>query len=158
MSAPGVEVDPACGCRVGLGEVCPRCSLVGTVDRTPSVPTATVLRPTPGSVAAELTALRAEHRRETLALHDALNRACAPLGGSPVERIEALAPDHLRASLCDALGVAADMDDADLITLVEALTVCRTSPHLPHILALLDMRAKGDEALTHLVALLRGAL
>ena len=86
-----------------------------------------------------------------------------------MERIEALAPDALRASLRDALGVAADLDDADLITLVERMAdevrarcgeieARKPSPQLPHILALLDMRAKGDEALTHLVALLRGAL
>lgn len=58
MSAPDTTADPACGCRVDLGEVCGRCDLRQQADAQIDamsrdlglpVPTATMLRPTPGS-------------------------------------------------------------------------------------------------------------
>lgn len=79
VSAPDTTEDCRAGCRADLGECCALC-------RPAAVPTATVLRPTPGSVAD----VRADWRSETLDLHAALDKAGAPLGGSPVERIERL--------------------------------------------------------------------
>lgn len=86
MSIPGAEADPRCGCRADFGEVCAKCG-VNPAIRTPSVPTATIPRPSPGS-AAELHAELHAQRTAILDIHAALNAAGAPMGGSPVERIE----------------------------------------------------------------------